>query len=257
MAQLHCNFVSYSLGYGVDIMITLPSLSSCDIGGDKKPSHTLPHKYPVLYLLHGHGNDYLCWHRFTSMERLAEERRIAVVTCSVGNKAYMNAAYGENYFDFIAYELPEFIGANFPVSTKPQDSYVAGLSMGGYGAMVHGFTRPDAFAAIGAFSPGIRFGSGDLGHDFPETTDLYTLVGEALGRKAALPKLFLCCGQNDFLYQDVCNFHDMLLEKGLAHRWDDVPDFEHEWKFWDIELEAFLDWIPRSDPYAGMALHKL
>ncbi len=113
MAQLMCNFVSYSLRGGVDIAITLPTISSCDFGPDKKPCHTPQAPYPVLYLLHGYGNDYKCWHRYTSMERYAEERRIAVVTCSVGNKCYMNNAFGENYYDFIAQELPEFI-CGFP-----------------------------------------------------------------------------------------------------------------------------------------------
>ena len=91
MAQLHCNFFSYCLGYGVDIRITLPSLSPCDMDQPEKLTHRISHKYPVLYLLHGHGNDYTCWSRYTCMERYAEERRIAVVTFSCGNKAYMNA----------------------------------------------------------------------------------------------------------------------------------------------------------------------
>lgn len=64
MAQLMCNFVSYSLRGGVDIAITLPTISSCDFGPDKKPCHTPQAPYPVLYLLHGYGNDYKCWHRY-------------------------------------------------------------------------------------------------------------------------------------------------------------------------------------------------
>ena len=178
MAQLMCNFVSYSLGGGVDIAITLPTLSSCDLGQGKTPCHTPQGKYPVLYLLHGHGNDYKSWYRFTSMERYAEERRIAVVTCSVGNKAYMNAAYGENYYDFIAKELPEFICGNFPVSERREDTYIAGLSMGGYGTLAHALDRPQAFRAAGAFSPGVDMGSNRvaLGHDFPPRMDLYALL---------------------------------------------------------------------------------
>ncbi len=125
----------------MDIAITLPTISSCDFGPDKKPCHTPQAPYPVLYLLHGYGNDYKCWHRYTSMERYAEERRIAVVTCSVGNKCYMNNAFGENYYDFIAQELPEFICGNFPVSRRVEDTYIAGLSMGGYGALARGVVR--------------------------------------------------------------------------------------------------------------------
>lgn len=259
MAQLFCNFVSYSLGYGVDISITLPTLSSCDLGPDAKPCHTPRAPYPVLYLLHGHGNDYKCWLRYTSMERYAEERRIAVVTCSVGNKAYMNAAYGENYYDFVAYELPEFICGNFPVSRDPKDTYIAGLSMGGYGALAHGLSRPESFGAVGAFSPGIDMGSrqSTLGHELPPTINLYDQLDQDLDAGKKLPTLFLCCGQNDFLYQSVVAYHQHLESRSVPHVWDSLPGYEHEWAFWDLELPKFLDWLPRTDAYAGMPLHKL
>lgn len=259
MAQLMCNLISYSLGYGVDIAVSLPTISACDIGPGKKPCHTPQGKYPVLYLLHGHGNDYKSWHRYTSMERYAEERRIAVVTCSVGNKGYMNADYGERYYDFIAYELPEFICGNLPISQKAEDTYIAGLSMGGYGALAHALDRPKAWRAAGAFSPGVHIGSAPeaLGHGMPPMMDLYHLLERDVKENKKLPDLFLCCGQQDFLYRHVVQFHQTLQSKGIPHRWDDVPGFEHEWKFWDIELEKFLDWLPRTDPYAKMPMHKL
>lgn len=94
-----------------------------------------------------------------------------------------------------------------------------------------------------------------LGHDFPPMMNLYELLEEHAG--AQLPNIFLCCGQEDFLYQSVVRFHSELEKYGISHRWDDVPDFEHEWKFWDIELERFLDWLPRTDAYALLPHHKL
>ena len=83
MARISCNFYSYSVGYPIDIQIILPSLSPCD--GDVMPelTHKITEKYPVIYFLHGHGNDYLCWSRFTSIERYVEERRIAAVFLSL------------------------------------------------------------------------------------------------------------------------------------------------------------------------------
>lgn len=261
MAQLFCNFFSYSLGYGVDIMLVIPSVSPCDME-EGNLSHKIGAAYPVLYLLHGHGNDYLCWSRFTSMERYAEERRIAVVTCSVGNKAYMNAAYGENYYDFIEKELPEFVCANFPVSSKREDTYIAGLSMGGYGALAHGLGHPHSYCAVGAFSPGIIEWNSEqviqkIGHEVPETLDLYRRTEEMLLQKKTLPSIFLCIGKQDFLYGPVTEFHQFLLEKGIEHKYDDIEGFEHEWAFWDRELPLFLDWIPRTDDYAKMKRHKM
>lgn len=153
MAQIHCNFFSYSLCHGVDIEVTLPSFTSCNM--DDPHTHSLPGKFPVVYLLHGMGNDYMAWLRYTSVERYAEEKRIAIVTFSVGNKAYMNDDMGDNYYDFLNHELPEFVEAYFPISDSPKDRYIAGLSMGGYGAWLHGIENPDRYSAIGALSPAV------------------------------------------------------------------------------------------------------
>ena len=113
MAQIHCNFFSYSLCHGVDIEVTLPSFTSCNM--DDPHTHSLSGKFPVVYLLHGMGNDYMAWLRYTSVERYAEEKRIAIVTFSVGNKAYMNDDMGDNYYDFLNHELPEFVEAYFAI----------------------------------------------------------------------------------------------------------------------------------------------
>ncbi len=260
MARINCNFFSYSLGYPVDIQIILPGVSPCDMDRGEALSHSVKWKYPVLYLLHGHGNDYLCWSRFTSMERYVEERRIAAVSCSVGNKVYMNAEYGERYFDFVEKELPEFVLANFPVSDRPEDTYLAGLSMGGYGTLAHGLTHPHSYRAIGAFSPATVYVEGAeerLGHTLPPAVDLYAALKTCLSEGKKLPDLFLCIGRNDFLYEGVAAFHRHLTEKGIAHRYDEVDGYEHEWAFWDMELPAFLDWLPRTDPYKQMELHKM
>lgn len=256
MAQLHCNFYSYSLGYGVDITLLLPSLSPCD----SEPTHRIPAKYPVLYLLHGHGNDYMSWNRFTRIQRLAEERRLAVVTVSVGNKGYMNAEYGENYYDFVARELPEFLTANFPISDRPEDTYIAGNSMGGYGALAHALGHPESYRAVGAFSAAVTWGAGRekmIGHTMPPMMNLHDQLNKNLEAGVKLPDFFFCVGDGDFLLEDNDGFHAWLLKKGVAHRYDRVDGYGHTWDFWDVELPAFLDWLPRTDPYADMPAHQM
>lgn len=262
MAQIHCNFVSYSLGYGVDIEITLPSVSSCDIGPGKAPCHTPPAKYPVVYLLHGHGNDYRCWLRYTSAQRYAEEHRIALVTCSVGNKCYLNdTLYGEDYYGFLQKELPEFICGNFPISGRPEDTYICGYSMGGYGAMIHGFQDTKQYRAMGVFSPGVFHSNSDasrLGHGIPEPViDIYALLDKIQAEQIKIPDLFLCVGQDDFLYEEVTALHQGLVERGIPHRYDDLPGYCHEFAIWDKELLEFLNWIPRSDYYADKGIHQI
>lgn len=194
------------------------------------------------------------------MQRYVEERRIAVVTCSVGNKFYMNAEYGENYYDFVKRELPEFVKAYFPISDRPEDTYIAGLSMGGYGALVHGLGHPESYRAIGAFSPAVGINnqsSKAFGHNLPPIMDLNDMLVDDLKNKKKLPDIFICIGSNDFLYRNVDEFHMFLLNNGVKHRYDNVDGYEHEWAFWDIELPKFLDWLPRTDPYAKLEAHKM
>lgn len=260
MAQLHCNFFSYMLGYGVDLTILLPSVSPCDMDTEEKKTHKIPAKYPVLYLLHGHRNDYMSWNRFTCIERYAEERRIVVVTFSAGNKGYMNAAYGERYFDFLEQELPEFITANFPVSDRPQDTYLAGASMGGYGTLAHALSHPEKYRAAGAFSPVTVWDESSnlrLGHELPEMMDLYQVCRETQEAGKTFPDLFICMGEEDYLLESADHFVEYLKERGVSHVYDRIPAYGHEWGFWESELVRFLDWLPRTDAYADMELHKM
>lgn len=163
MAHFTCNFISYVLNRAVDVDVIIPGVTSTE-AEDPKVTHKPRWKYPVLYLLHGYCNDYSTWERYTSIERYAEERRIAVVTFSAENNMYMklqdvkkeNPIEGlmePDYEKFLMEELPDFVTSMFPISEKPSDTYIAGLSMGGFGALSNGFRYPDRFRAVGAFSP--------------------------------------------------------------------------------------------------------
>ena len=90
MAKTVCNFYSYVLNRAVDITVILPSVTCPEsLGlGDGPATHVLKEKFPVLYLLHGFGNNHVQWTGYTNVEMYAEERRIAVVNVSAENKAY-------------------------------------------------------------------------------------------------------------------------------------------------------------------------
>ena len=256
MALFQVKFYSHSVGHGVDIQLTIPSLSSCDTVPAEGTVHTPPAKFPVLYLLHGHGNDYQCWTRYTSVERLAEEQRIAIVTFNSGNKAYNNMPDGDNYFDFLARELPDFVTAYFPISARREDTYIAGLSMGGYGTLAHAFKCPERYCAYGAMSPGVSIRAIRNRPDNP-WAELYARSIEPLEEAAArvkegvaLPKGYICCGKQDFLYERVSQFVEALAALGVDFVWHPVDGYEHEWRYWDVEIANFLKWIPRTDYYA-------
>ncbi len=254
MAQFTVNFYSYSLDTGADISVTIPSFTPCD-RSEPRFTHVPPAKFPVLYLLHGHGNDYKCWTRYTSVERLAEEQRIAIVTMNTQNKAYNNVPYGDNFFDFISRELPEFVTSMFPVSDLPRDTYIAGLSMGGYGTLIHAFSTPERYCAYGAFSAGIpEEGQPRMINGVPGL-DPYEEAKARLAEGRTLPKGYICCGTQDFLYERNLDFVRRLQDLHADFVWHPVDGYAHEWRYWDMEIANFLRWIPRTDYYADKPHH--
>jgi putative tributyrin esterase len=84
-----------------------------------------------------------------------------------------------------------------------------------------------------------------------ERPDASYLLEEAAGRMDELPKGYLSCGTEDFLYETNVDFQKQYLAQGGDLYWKEVPGFGHEWPFWDQEIKAFLEWIPRTDAYAG------
>lgn len=266
MAKFTCNVISYTLKRTVDITVIIPTPTipqALSRSRDVVPcTHTPKEKYPVLYLLHGMGNNHATWTGYTNVEMYAEERNIAVVNISGENKAYICTGE-DDFFKFLSEELPDFVCGMFPVSDRPEDTYIAGLSMGGYGTLVHGLSFPERFAAFGTFSAGtkrVRLGSlemtdtlihanlqeAETGEFDPETI---ARADAAQGKK--FPKVYMACGRKDFVYESNVKMRELLQSLGADVTWEELPDFGHEWRFWDIEVERFLDWIPRTDSYAA------
>lgn len=259
MAKFQCNVISYVLQRAVDITVVVPSSTipeSLNLG--TTPSHVITEKYPVLYLLHGMGNNQATWGGYSNVELYAEERSIAVVMISGENKFYRNVPGGDKFFDFMQKELPEFVTNYFPVSDKPEHTYIAGLSMGGYGALLHGLSRPEQFAAIGAFSSALEasFRAEDR-EQRDKNLDIYHLTEKALEEDKKIPPMYIACGEDDFLYEMNRKYKETLEEKKVDVTWASLPGYAHEWRFWDIQVEEFLKWIPRSDGYAAKGVRKV
>lgn len=267
MAKFTCNFISYTLKRAVDITVVIPSVTVPESLGFGKPipegatikdlmeakpdcSHTKKDKYPVLYLFHGMGNNHATWTGYTGIEMYAEERNIAVVNISAENKAYVNHIdVTDRFYDFIEDELSDFVSGMFPVSTRPEDTYIAGLSMGGFGTLVHVLNNPEKYKAFGTFSAGIHsaFVEGK-----PEY-DPITLANQCIANHTSLPSGYMCCGGSDTYLKENRDFYCMLKDAGYDVTWDQIEPYGHEWRFWNIEVEKFLDWMEplRTDAYAG------
>lgn len=233
------------------------------------PQRPAPHAdLPVLWLLHGTGDDHTIWTRFTSIERYASAYRLAVVMPAVHISYYTDMHSGGRYFAYIADELPAVMRGFFPFSAERADNFVAGLSMGGYGAFKLAFTRPNQYAACASLSgvldlaahvarrtqtPDPAFNAhwgrvfslifGRLDNLRGSPHDLYTLLDAALAQDAPLPRLYQTCGTEDFLYADNRAFRDHARQLRLDLTYHEAPG-DHSWGYWDNAIQHVLAWLP-------------
>lgn len=260
MALLTCNFFSESLGLSTSMNVILPQQTRSQIGMEnvKRPG---PHK--TLYLLHGLSDDDTIWVRRTSIERYAAAYGIAIVMPQVHRSFYTDMAHGEKYWEFISEELPELARSFFPLSAEREDNFAAGLSMGGYGAFKLALRRPDRFAAGASLSGALDIASMTENGDNPRAGLLDTIFGEQKVRgseddllflldrtakaSAPKPKLYQCCGTEDFLYKDNQTFKKAAESSGLDFTYEEGPG-EHEWGYWDTMIQRVLEWLPLGEP---------
>lgn len=248
MAFLEVKFFSDVLGMCMSMNVILPQNAT--------------EKVPTLYLLHGMSDDHTTWSRLTSIERYAEEQGIAVVMPTTYLGWYTDMALGGAYRTFVGEELPKICRSFFPMlSDRREDTYLSGNSMGGYGSMAIALTYPDTFSIAAPLSA--AFDPTHL-HDpaHPENTyfeDIFGPIGEFAGSKNDLwhlaktvkeaggnvPKVFLWCGTEDFLYNDNTAFRDHLVSLGYDLTYTQSPG-NHSWYYWDREIQSVLRFI-RND----------
>jgi len=255
MALINCDFYSESLGLSTAMTVILPQQSYTQIGMESKAGSG---KCPVLYLLHGLSDDHTIWLRRTSIERYVAPLGIAVVMPAVHRSFYNDMAHGMKFWTFVSEELPKLAQQFFPISGKREDNFVAGLSMGGYGAFKLALNHPDRFAAAASLSgaldaKGIYERWDDLrecniifgGLDKIEGTnsDLFHLASKLAKAKAKTPKLFMSCGTDDFLYGDNQKMKAHIEKLKFDLLYTERPG-NHEWGFWDAEIQKVLAWLP-------------
>jgi S-formylglutathione hydrolase FrmB len=208
----------------------------------------------VLYLLHGLSDDHSAWLRYTSVERYAAAAGLAVVMPAVNRSFYANERTGGRYWDFIAEELPEIVGNFFRISRDPAQTFVAGLSMGGYGAMKLALSHPERFAAAATLSGAldldelssrperIELFERIFGDSIPDDANVFTLLENA--DAATLPRIHVSTGTEDApgLVKGNRRFVAALEAKGADVTSDFRPG-EHVWSLWDTLLPEVIDWM--------------
>ncbi len=209
-------------------------------------------KYKCLYLLHGLGDDENAWINNTGIEKYAEKYGIMVVMPRAERSFYANMKKGCAYYDHIAEELPLFIRETFNVSDKREDNFVAGLSMGGYGALKVGLRACGSFAAIGSLSPcgdiaSLRGFDADLipvfGEEInvPEEDDILWLAEKAQNHPKK-PRVFLGIGLEDFLYGNDKPVREFFENSSFDYTYRESHGY-HNWVFWDEYIQYVLEWM--------------
>ncbi len=269
MAYIHCNFFSDALSLNTDINVIIPTPNSDELMNNKGVDYFKEGaKYQVLYLLHGTYGDYSDWMRLTSIEKYAQNHKLMVVMPSVGNSFYQDMYVGPNYFTFMTEELPKYIQTLFPASSRREDTFVAGLSMGGYGAAALAIRRPDLYAASGILSAGIDFEGmfeENMKLDVKEypwpikaileppytykgsDMDLVTILDEQIAKGAKLPKFLLTTGQEDFIYQGFLFTIEHFKKKGVQFEAELGQHGIHDWDYWDVHIQWVLDHMGLKD----------
>lgn len=251
MALINCDFFSETLELSTSMTVILPQQTSTQIG--MTGTVAAGAGAPVLYLLHGLSDDHTIWQRRTSIERYVAPLGMAVVMPAVHRSFYADEVHGGRYWTFLSEELPALVDAFFKVSTRREDTYVAGLSMGGYGALKWALRQPSRFAAAASMSGALdiaqlaeREDRTSLFHrvhggEIRPEEDLIKLVAGA----TTIPRLHVSCGTEDILFGQNRTFVDAAEKAGAPVTVDFRPG-DHEWGFWDAEIRTVLDWFVNS-----------
>lgn len=218
----------------------------------------------ALYLLHGFSGSHNDWMNFSRIRELSDRYQVAVFMPAGENHFYLDDENREEYFgEYIGRELVDFTRKLFPLSAAREDTWIGGLSMGGYGAIRNGLKYAEQFGRIIALSSALipyRIANiapdyndgiasykyyasvfGDLSRLLGSDKDPEKLVLEVKAKGLELPKLYMACGTEDILLNVNRRFHHFLEGEGAGHLYAEGAG-EHNWEYWDKHIEAALKW---------------
>ena len=240
MAFFEVQCKSESLGKQVRVNVAIP-------GDRKKNAGDLP----VIWLLHGLSDDESMWARKTSVERYADDHGFAVVMPNGDRSWYLNQPAGR-YEDYIGDELPALMRGYFPyLSQKRENNMIAGLSMGGFGALHTALKRPERYGAVACFSGAFRIAAPEWtrlltaegvipGDPTGTDADVYDLAEKTRERADKFP-VYLSCGTEDVVLPFTVDMRDALTRAGYPVTCSETPG-NHAWVFWDREIKLAMDW---------------
>lgn len=256
MALFEMHYYSKALQQRVTLNVLLPEVAkkSAEVGAPEGI-------YKTLYLYHGRTGDYSDWMRRSCIEQYAAKYGLAVVMPGVGRSWYTDTAYGENYFTFVTEELPKVCRSYFRgMSARREDNLVAGLSMGGYGAVKAALSCPEKFSGCASLSGAlditrknrpywIEEWRGNFGFDLKDAAelegschDLFALARKNKEAGLSFPKLYLWCGTEDSLLATNRAYDALLTQLEVEHVYEE-SEGDHSWKWWDLHIQDALRYL--------------
>ncbi len=260
MALIQMTYLSKALLRTVEVQVILPvdKIFAPGSGGERK-------EYKTLYLLHGILGSNIDWISGTCIQRWAEARNLAVVMPSGENSFYFdhalpNSAYGT----FVAQELPDMMRKTFPLSGRREDTFIGGLSMGGYGALRNGLKYCDTFSHIISLSGAAHFFNETNGGLFnglacfgdlkkAEKTDLNPRVALMDAKvKNLVPRVYMSCGTEDQLLASNRELKAFFEQQNVDLTYVETAG-GHDWDFWNSQIHEALEWLPLEKESVGIS----
>lgn len=270
MAFIQMNLLSKTLMRTVPVNVILPV--------DKMVFPGMPVRedkpYKTLYLLHGVFGNYTDWVCGTRIQRYAEENDLVVIMPSGDNAFYVDQPAGNNFYgEFIGRELVEITRKMFPLSHKREDTFIGGLSMGGFGALRNGLKYSDTFGYIVSLSGALHLEQmaarteeapfflesksyaeacfGDLSEVLESDKNPRWLVKQLKKGKKEIPEIYMACGDQDHLLPVNKDMAKFLKEQGVRVTLEIGPG-NHEWDFWDAYIKKAIEWLPTEKNGLGV-----
>ena len=252
------------------------SMESEILGMERKYAVYLPpdyetseRSYPVLYLLHGSGDDQTGWIQFGEVLRIADmaiangtatAMVIIMPDADTGKKGYFNDISGEwRYEDFFFEELLPFVEKKYRIKTEKRYRAISGLSMGGGGTFMYALHHPELFSSACPLSAycgpltmegmdgyleltKMKAGSKEQMEVYFKRHSALALINDMPAEEIKSVRWYIDCGDDDFLYEGNSLIHIAMRKKEIPHEFR-IRDGVHRWTYWRVSLPEVLSFI--------------
>ena len=238
MALVTVDFHTKSLARRTRMDVFIPSLNlgGCLRNQDVNYYQNHPETYPLIIFLHGFGDNEKAWQMNTQILKICEDKKIAACFINGENKWYLNMGPIENYDSLVEEEVTDFLYGNFTCLSKEKPLVIAGVSMGGYGALYHYLKHVDKYAACVALSPAIK-------PDRLDESRFGTLRDLFLENKGKNLNVYLSVGESDFIIESSREFNEFLIGNDLGVEYRFIPNADHSWYTWAQEVFSAVEYL--------------